>query len=70
MENIFGPYKLRSARYTKGVDNKLTLIDQEEQLLNAQYNLIAYQRDHLLSVLNLVKALGGGYLSPQCGDFP
>ncbi len=66
VEDVSAQYKLLSARQAKGIDTMLSVIDQQEQLLDAQFQLINFQRDHLLSVVNLIKALGGGY--SECED--
>lgn len=44
-----------------GVDNELIVLQQEDKLLAQAYQLTNLQQNHLLSVVNLVKALGGGY---------
>ena len=44
-----------------GIDNELIVLQQEDKLLVQAYQLANLQQNHLLSVVNLVKALGGGY---------
>ena len=56
---------LQNSRYNYGVDNLLTVMEKENSLLSQQYILLGYERDYLLSVLKMVKALGGGYRAHQ-----
>lgn len=56
---------LQNSRYKKGVDNFLSVITKEDSLLSQQYDLLGYERDYLLSVLKMIKALGGGYHAHQ-----
>jgi outer membrane protein TolC len=55
--------ELSQARYTQGVSSLLPVLDMQEELLQEGYLLYGYERDYLLSVLKLIKALGGGYRS-------
>ncbi len=55
--------ELSEARYSQGVSSLLPLLDMQEELLQEGYLLYGYERDYLLSVLKLIKALGGGYRS-------
>ena len=54
-------YQLLQWRSKIGLDNELIVLQQEDKLLVQAYQLITLQQNHLLSVVNLVKALGGGY---------
>lgn len=56
---------LQFSRYKEGVNNFLSVLEKQENLLQERYYLFSYQRDYLLSVLTLIKALGGGYLAPM-----
>jgi NodT family efflux transporter outer membrane factor (OMF) lipoprotein len=56
---------LQVARYQNGLSNLLGVLDREENLFTQRYQLYSYQRDYLLSVLKMVKALGGGYHSQR-----
>lgn len=54
-------YQLYQQRSKIGLDNALTVLQQEDKLLIQAYQLVNLQQNHLLSVVNLLKALGGGY---------
>lgn len=54
-------YQLFQWRSEIGIDNELIVLQQEDKLLVQAYQLAHLQQNHLLSVVNLVKALGGGY---------
>jgi multidrug efflux system outer membrane protein len=47
--------------YTAGVSSYLDVLDAEEELYPAETALAKTQRDQLLAVVNLYKALGGGW---------
>jgi multidrug efflux system outer membrane protein len=53
--------RLANLRYTGGVSPYLEVLDSERQLFLAELGLIANQRDELLAVVRLYKALGGGW---------
>ena len=55
---------LSLASYTVGVSNYLDVLDAEQQLYPAETALAQTQRDQLLAVVNLYKALGGGWKTP------
>ncbi|HEY3491128.1 MAG TPA: AdeC/AdeK/OprM family multidrug efflux complex outer membrane factor [Candidatus Deferrimicrobiaceae bacterium] len=52
--------KLSDARYEKGVDSYLSVLDAQRTLYAAQQNLIAVRLAHLANRVTLYKALGGG----------
>jgi NodT family efflux transporter outer membrane factor (OMF) lipoprotein len=52
-------------RYKNGINNFIAVLERSENLLTQRYQLLGYERDYLLSVLMLVKALGGGYHAHQ-----
>lgn len=54
-------YQLYQNRSQIGLDNALMVLQQEDKLLIQAYQLANLQQNHLLSVVNLLKALGGGY---------
>lgn len=54
-------YRLFQWRSEIGIDNELTVLQQEDKFLVQAYQLASLQQSHLLSVVNLLKALGGGY---------
>ena len=53
-------YTLSLARYEKGVDSYLTVLDSQRSLYGAQQDLISVRLDRLVNLANLYKALGGG----------
>jgi multidrug efflux system outer membrane protein len=57
--------RLSLASYDAGVSNYLDVLDAQQQLYPAETALAQTQRDQLLAVVNLYKALGGGWETPQ-----
>ncbi len=53
-------YKLSQARFDKGVDSYLTVLDSQRSLYGAQQNLISVRLTRLANLVTLYKALGGG----------
>ena len=53
-------HKLSLARYEKGVDSYLTVLDSQRSLYGAQQNLISMRLTRLGNLVTLYKALGGG----------
>ena len=53
-------HKLSQARYEKGVDNYLQVLDSQRTLYGAQQNLIGVRLARLLNQATLYKVLGGG----------
>jgi multidrug efflux system outer membrane protein len=53
--------RLAYMRYTGGVSNLLEALDADRELFNAELSLAQARRDELLSVVQLYKALGGGW---------
>lgn len=53
-------YRLSQARYEKGVDSYLQVLDSQRALYGAQQNLIGVRLVRLLNVATLYKVLGGG----------
>jgi outer membrane protein, multidrug efflux system len=53
-------YRLSLARYEKGVDNFLTVLDSQRSLYGAQQNLISTRLARLANLVTLYKVLGGG----------
>jgi len=53
--------RLAFARYVGGVDTQLNALDADRDLLQAQLNLRQLRLNELLSVVQLYKALGGGW---------
>jgi multidrug efflux system outer membrane protein len=48
-------------RYNGGVANLLEALDADRNLFDAELNLARVRRDELLTVVNVYKALGGGW---------
>jgi multidrug efflux system outer membrane protein len=54
--------RLSKLRYEGGLDSYLQVLDAERNLFQGQLSLARLQRDELVSVVQLYKALGGGWL--------
>jgi multidrug efflux system outer membrane protein len=52
--------RLSQARYDKGVDSYLTVLDSQRSLYGAQQNLIGVRLSRLANTVTLYKVLGGG----------
>jgi len=53
-------YRLSQARYEKGVDSYLAVLDSQRSLYGAQQNLITVRLSRLTNLVTLYKVLGGG----------
>jgi len=53
-------YRLSQARYGKGVDSYLNVLDSQRSLYGAQQNLIGVRLARLTNLVTLYKVLGGG----------
>jgi multidrug efflux system outer membrane protein len=53
--------QLANVRYKGGMESFLAVLDADRQLFAAQLDLAAVQRDQLLTIVQLYKALGGGW---------
>jgi outer membrane protein, multidrug efflux system len=53
--------RLANIRYTGGVTSYLEVLDTERQLFDAELALAQAQRDEVLAVVRLYRALGGGW---------
>jgi multidrug efflux system outer membrane protein len=53
-------YRLSDARYTKGIDSYLSVLDAQRSLYGAQQGLIAVRLTRLVNLITLYKVLGGG----------
>lgn len=53
-------YQLSKARFDKGVDSYLTVLDSQRSLYGAQQNLITVRLTRLANLVTLYKVLGGG----------
>ena len=54
-------YSLTEARYYDGYTNYLELLIQQDNLFSAEFNESASQTQQNIAVVNLFKALGGGW---------
>lgn len=63
-------YRLSDARYTRGIDNYLSVLDAQRSLYSAQQGLIAIRLARLTNLVTLYKVLGGGgeSVSPYEGE--
>ncbi|MCU0554382.1 MAG: efflux transporter outer membrane subunit [Syntrophales bacterium] len=55
-------YRLSDARYTRGIDSYLRVLDAQRSLYGAQQGLIAVRLARLTNLVTLYKVLGGGTL--------
>ena len=53
--------RLSNIRYTGGVTSYLEVLDSERQVFEANLGLVRSQRDEVLAVVRLYKAVGGGW---------
>jgi multidrug efflux system outer membrane protein len=53
--------QLAYSRYLGGVDTLLNALDADRDLFNAELSLTQTKRNELLSLVQLYKALGGGW---------
>ena len=53
--------KMADKRYKGGLESFLTVLDADRQLFTAELDLATVQRDQLLTLVQLYKALGGGW---------
>jgi multidrug efflux system outer membrane protein len=53
-------YRLSQARYVKGIDSYLNVLDSQRSLYSAQQNLISVRLTQLINLVTLYKTLGGG----------
>jgi multidrug efflux system outer membrane protein len=53
-------YRLSNARYTKGIDSYLPVLDAQRSMYSAQQGLIAVRLARLTNLATLYKVLGGG----------
>ena len=54
-------HRLSLLRYTDGLSNYIEVLDAQQQLFPAETTLAQIERDELLAVVQLYKALGGGW---------
>ena len=61
VETLRDRSRLSYLRYTGGVATLLDALDADRELFDAERSLALARRDELLSVVQLYKALGGGW---------
>ena len=61
VESLRDAARLANIRYRGGVTSYLEVLDTERQLFDAELALAQAQRDELLAVVRLYRALGGGW---------
>jgi multidrug efflux system outer membrane protein len=66
VESLRDAARLANIRYAGGVTSYLEVLDSERQLFDAELALAQSQRDELLGVVRLYRALGGGW-TPEPG---
>ena len=59
-DTIAESFRLSQARYERGVDSYLTVLDSQRALYGAQQNLISSRLTRLANMVTIYKALGGG----------
>ncbi|HTN51060.1 MAG TPA: efflux transporter outer membrane subunit [Anaeromyxobacter sp.] len=62
--------KLALARYEGGVSSYLEVLDAQRQQFDSELSLAQSQRDELTSVVQLYRALGGGWQEPPAEPAP
>ena len=65
MASLKEAVELSLASYAVGVSDYIDVLDAEQQLFPAENNLAQTQLNQLLVVVNLYKALGGGWDVPS-----
>src|SRR5437762_6342276 len=53
--------RLAAIRYKGGVSSYLEVLNSEQQLFDSELGLVRSNRDELLAVVRLYRALGGGW---------
>ncbi len=61
LETADDQWELEYSRYKNGVDSFLAVLEKEDNVLNQRFQVFGLERNYLLAVLKMVKALGGGY---------
>ena len=63
VESLRDAARLANIRYQGGVTSYLEVLDTERQLFDAELLLAQAQRDELLAVVRLYRAVGGGWMT-------
>jgi multidrug efflux system outer membrane protein len=61
-------YRLSNARYEGGVSSYLEVLDAQRILFRSELQLVQVRRDQLIAVVQLYRALGGGWGQTQAED--
>ena len=61
MTTLHDRSRLAHLRYDGGVDTLLNALDADRELFNAELSLARTRRNELFSIVQLYKALGGGW---------
>lgn len=62
VETLSEYFRLSNLRYQEGLIDYLTFLDAERQLFSAMLDLATATGDTVISIINLYKALGGGWV--------
>ena len=65
VEALADSAKLANLRFLEGIDSYLQVLDAERQLFDAELELTRVQTNELLNLVQLYKALGGGWQPDQ-----
>ena len=60
VDTVAETYRLSQARYTKGIDSYLSVLDAQRSLYSAQQGLIFLRFARIVNTVTLYKVLGGG----------
>ncbi|MCX5803542.1 MAG: TolC family protein, partial [Proteobacteria bacterium] len=60
VDALAATYRLANARYTKGIDSYLGVLDAQRSLYAAQQGLVATRLSLITNLVTLYKVLGGG----------
>lgn len=61
VDSLVQRYDLMSLRFTDGIANYISVLSAEEDVLNQRLQLYDVEYGRFISVLKLIRALGGGY---------
>jgi NodT family efflux transporter outer membrane factor (OMF) lipoprotein len=62
--------ELELSRFDQGVNDFLSVLQRDEEVLMQRYQLFGLERDYLLACLKMIKALGGGYHTEHVPSHP
>jgi len=60
VEAVSETYRLSNARYVRGIDSYLSVLDAQRNMYGAQQGLITLQLVRINNLVTLFKVLGGG----------